>query len=293
MAQEDDGRCRGGTSSPGSQTGPATGACALPTDKKFVVCPPSNGVTADYYLDALTAGYVTNMTTQSPECRKNSNVIQVGAESPYCDGGQVSGPGGGPPTLVACMVGNLAQFVDVHGGPNFEVLAANIPIDEIEKRFPGQRYMIVRQERCTPLPDFGVSAPAPAPTPAPTPTPTPTPTPPPIQAPKPTPPSLPTQPIGGGIMPMPVQPMPMAQPMARQVPMAPKAAAPTPPPPPPAPKPAAKCPPSPAKGNEWWNYCLTNEKVYPVYVEPTTTLETALGIGAVAAAAALAIFAFK
>jgi hypothetical protein len=73
--------------------------------------------------------------------------------------------------------------------------------------------------------------------------------------------------------------------------MAPKAAPAPAPAPVEPPKPA--CPPSPAKADEWWNYCVTKDTSAPVYVQPSTTLETALGIGAVAAAALVAIFAIK
>lgn len=186
MAQEGDGRCVGGPTG-GAQNQIATGACALPTGKKWIKCPPSNGVTADYYLDAETGSYAPNMTTQSPECANSQDVIQVGANSPYCDGGQVWGDGNALPTLVACyyMPGNTFEEsrVIVHGGPNFEVLASDIMLKDIPAKFPGQRYMYVRQERCSPLPDFGIAAAAPAPTPAPTP------------APAPTPPTLPTTPM--------------------------------------------------------------------------------------------------
>jgi len=272
MAQEGDGRCVGFNTGGGPQTGPATGACGLSPEKKWIKCPPSNGVTADYYLDAETGGYAPNMTTQSPECATSQNVIQVGANSPYCDGGQVWGPGNALPTLVACfrqagrssdpnVYGGFGEtIVDVHGGPNFAVLAEAIRFDEIEKRFPGQRWMYVRQERCSPLPDFGISAAAPTPVPTPTPTPAPLPTTP-IQPPQPVLPqqkmTYPTQPTGSwsgspfgappagfqGVPPMPA-------------PMAPPPAAAPPPPPPAAPLAPIPCP-ARLKVADWSLRCVT------------------------------------
>ena len=172
MAQEGDTRCQG------PQTSPTTGPCRLPTDKKYVVCPPSNGITADYYLEAETGHYAPNMTTQSPECRNNPNVIQVGAESPYCGGGEVSGSGEQYPSLVACWkqagaTGGNSNLVDVHNGPDMALLASNITVGEIPTRFPGRKWIVVMDNHCSALPNFGQSSAAPAPTPTPTPTPPP------------------------------------------------------------------------------------------------------------------------
>lgn len=158
----------------GPPTAVATGACALPQDKKFIMCPPSNGISLNYYLEAETANYVQNMTTQSPECANQENVIQVAANSPYCGGSNVQGPGSGPPQLVACFLSPGMtpgeHIVDVHNGPDFALLASGMMVKDIPTRFPGKRWIIVRPEHCSALPDFGLPAVA-APTPSPEPIP--------------------------------------------------------------------------------------------------------------------------
>lgn len=266
-----DGRC------------PAAGACALPSDQKFIMCPPSNGISLDYYLDALTGVYAPNMTTQSPDCKNQPNVIQVAANSPYCGGSIVQGPGSGPPTLVACFKSHGNTFeeniVDVYNGPDYALLASDVVVKDIQTRFPGQRYIIVSGQFCSALPDFGMAAAAPAPAQATTPTPLPTP----ISAP-PTPSQAPTpEPVSGGAIPIPTQPLTAPQPMARQVPLRPAG--------PLAPS-AQVCPP---KVGDWWTRCLTKEQAYPIVVKepPSTTLETALGIGSVAAAALIAALTLR
>lgn len=170
MAQEGDTRCGGE-----SQTGAATGACALPKDKKFVMCPPSNGVTVNYFLDVDTAGYIQNMTTQSPECANQENVIRVGANSPYCGGSNVQGAGSGPPQLVACFkqagMTHEEAIVDIHNGPDYALLASDVLVKDIPTRFPGKRWIMVTGPFCSALPDFGmgtVAAPPPPTTTTPT-----------------------------------------------------------------------------------------------------------------------------
>lgn len=196
MALDGDSRCGG----PPAAQGPTTGPCALASDKKYIKCPPSNGVTVDYYLEVDTAGYTQNMTTQSPECANQSNVISVGADSPYCGGSNVSGPGSGPPQLVACFkqpgMTHEEAIVDIHNGPDYALLASDIMVKDINTRFPGKRWIMVTSPHCSALPDFGTSSATPTPAPAPTPAPSTTPTGTPIS------PQIPT---GGG--PLPTTPM--------------------------------------------------------------------------------------
>lgn len=152
------------------QTGvPTSGPCTLDPNKKYVMCPPSNGITANYFVDAETAGYIQGMTTQPPECANQPNVIKVGANSPYCGGSSVDGAGGGYPQLVACFkspgrYSHEEGIVDVHNGPDMALLASDIMIKDIGTRFPGKRWIVVTGMFCSALPDFGqapVAAPAP------------------------------------------------------------------------------------------------------------------------------------
>jgi hypothetical protein len=171
MADEGDSRCGAPPTGGGDQTGPEEGACSLPTDKKFIMCPPSNGITANYYLDALTGRYADKMTTQSPECANQSNVIQVAANSPYCGGSEVSGPGSDYPSLVACFKRAGQSFeeaiVDIHNGPDYALLASDVMLKDIPARFPGRRWIFVNERFCSALPDFGIAPAAAEPAPPP------------------------------------------------------------------------------------------------------------------------------
>jgi len=201
---------------------PTTGACALPKGSMFIMCPPSNGVTVNYYLDARTGSYGPNMTTQSPECESEGNVIKVGANSPYCGGSEVSGPGNDFPSLVAChyMPGNSFEenLVVLHNGSDMAVLEDRIMLKDIPTKYPGRRWIYITDAHCSELPDFGVPAAAPAPAPAPVPAPAPAPQPPiqttplpaPPPAPAPVPLPAPPPPEPGRILV--IMPPPMAQP---------------------------------------------------------------------------------
>lgn len=204
MLTVDDAVCKGTP-----QAAPTQDACQLPADTKFIMCPPSNGVTANYYLYADTGKYAPNMTTQPSECMNASNVIKVGANSPYCGGGEVRGAGSGLPQLVACFkqAGRTSWdegLVDVHDGHDFSVLASGVMIKDMEARFPGQRYIIVTDLFCSALPDFGASEPPPAAGPAPAPAPAPSPErvlqPLPPPTPSPTPSPAPAPELPGGII---------------------------------------------------------------------------------------------
>lgn len=153
------------------QTGPASGDCALPQDTPIILCPPSNGITVDYYVDALTGSYMPNMTTQPPACASLPNVRRVAANSPYCGGSTVDGPGSDLPSLVACFVSPGASFdesvVNIHNGPDFAPLAQGVLVKDIPTRFPGRRWIMVTGMFCSALPDFGQAAPAPVTAPGP------------------------------------------------------------------------------------------------------------------------------
>jgi hypothetical protein len=185
------------------------------------MCPPSNGITVDYFLDAKTASYGPNFTTQSPECADQENVIKVDASSPYCGGGNVSGPGSELPSLVAChlMPGNSFEenLVVLHDGSNMAVLEDRIMVKDIPAKYPGRRWMYVMDRNCSALPDFSQYGQAPAPAPAPTPTPAPTPSPEPVEpvqgpAPEPSPAPTPVEPIPGQRVAIVVMPPPASTP---------------------------------------------------------------------------------
>jgi len=193
--------------------GPATpatsGPCTLPTDEPVILCPPSNGITAEYYVNARTGSYERNMTTQPPSCKDQPNVIQVDANSPYCGGSNVSGEGGDLPSMVAChispgMGGFQESVVSLHNGSDMAVLEQSIMVKDIAAKYPGRRWIYVTDPFCSELPDFGIAAPTPAPAPTPTPTPTPAPTPTPTPGPAPTPAEpIPGQPVTLVIIPPP------------------------------------------------------------------------------------------
>lgn len=168
MKRADEAPCGGPQQAP-----PAQGSCTIPTDEAVIMCPPSNGITANYFLPGRTAAYIKDFTTQPPDCANQSNVIKVGPNSPYCGGSSVQGAGDGYPTMVACHLspGNVhgENLVQLHG-PNFEVLEQQIMLKDIETKYPGQRYLYVTQPFCSPLPTFP-NAPAAAPMPAPAPAP--------------------------------------------------------------------------------------------------------------------------
>jgi hypothetical protein len=182
MLTVDDAVCKG-TPQTNPTAGQPTGACKLPTDKKFIMCPPSNGVTVNYFLDAKTAAYGPDFTTQSPDCANAPNVIKVGANSPYCGGSSVDGAGDSYPELVACFQGqvNNEPIANVHNGSDFALLASSVPIKDIPTRFPGKRWIMVTDMFCSALPDFGAAPVAPPTGPAPAP-----------------PPVAPAPPSGGG-----------------------------------------------------------------------------------------------
>lgn len=197
------------------------GDCPIPSGDKYVMCPPSNGVTVDYFLNAKTAAYGAGFTTMPASCKDSPNVIQVGPNSPYCAGSNVEGAGNDYPQLVACFK-QAGQFssdeglVDIHNGPDMALLEAGVMIKDIPARFPGKRYIIVTDMFCSALPDFGQApvAPPPAPVPAPGPVPAPpvaTPLPPLPAPPPPTPVHVQTpEPDLGPILV--IMPPPMAQP---------------------------------------------------------------------------------
>lgn len=181
---------------------PTTGPCALLGDDLYIMCPPSSGITLDYFLNARTGHYTENMTTQSPACKDASNVIKVSARSPYCSGGEVSGPGNDYPSLVACFRQAGMTFeeaiVDVYNGPDYALLASGVMLKDIPTQFPGRRWIMANGMFCSALPDFGIApatAPAPAPAPATAPAPAPAPLPAPgapVPAPAPSPGPAPT-----------------------------------------------------------------------------------------------------
>ena len=186
---------------------PATsGPCTLPTDEPVILCPPSNGITAEYYVNARTGSYERNMTTQPPSCKDQPNVIKVGANSPYCGGSNVSGEGSDLPSMVACHVspgmgGFQENVVSLHNGSDMAILEQSIMVKDIAAKYPGRRWIYVTGLFCSELPDFGITpavpAPAPAPAPPAAPPPAAGPEPSPAPSPMPSPTPTPVEPIPG------------------------------------------------------------------------------------------------
>lgn len=176
------------------------GSCPLPAGDKYVMCPPSNGITVDYFLNARTASYGKDFTTLPASCKDSPDVVKVGPNSPYCGGSNVSGPGNDYPSLVAChkqagRTNSDEATVDIYDAGH-SLLKSDVMVKDIPSLFPGKRYIYITGMFCSELPDFGqapVAAP-PAAVPAPEP---------PIQT------ALPTAPAPG---PAPLPPPPQDEP---------------------------------------------------------------------------------